>query len=118
MGVAREQWKCFELCDATYLQSIVEMGSLEIFICVLFLLVAEASGHDCFVNCDPVTGLRRETLFSRTYEYKILSQCKDSSHCDDSTPGTGHRLSSDLTEDLIAVERCYSFCYTNVRPTL
>ena len=94
----------------------VEMGSLDFFNCVLFVLVAVASGQDCFIN--PETGLRRETLFSISFSYEELSQCADPAHCDDSTPGTGHKLFSDLTEDLIAVERCYSFCYTNVRMAL
>ena len=104
---------CGSASKGVYVRT-VEMGSLDIFICVLFVLVAEASGHDCFGNCDPKTGLRKETLFPFPYSYEITSQCTDPTHCDDSTPGTGHTLSSDLTEDLIAVERCYSFCYTNV----
>ena len=80
------------------------------------VLVAEASGYHCMLfHCDPVTGLRKETLLSTTYSYEVTSQCVDPTHCDDSTPGTGHKLSSELTDDLIAVERCYSFCYTNVR---
>ena len=92
------------------------MGYLTIFIFALFVVVGEVSSHDCrFLNCDPETGLRKETLISYTYSYKITSECVDPTHCDDSTPGTGHKLSSELTDDLIAVERCYSFCYTNVR---
>ena len=80
------------------------------------VLVAEASGYHCtFFHCDPETGLRKETLISATVSYEDTSQCVDPTHCDDSTPGTGHKLSSELTDDLIAVERCYSFCYTNVR---
>ena len=80
------------------------------------VLVAEASGYHCtFFHCDPETGLRKETLISATVSYEDTSQCVDSTHCDDSTPGTGHKLSSEQTDDLIAVERCYSFCYTNVR---
>ena len=84
---------------------------------VLAVLLAEASGHDCTNNCDPETGLRREELFLCNYSYELLSQCADPAHCDNNTPGTGHKLFSDLTEDLIAVERCYSLCYTNVRLT-
>ena len=92
-----------------------EMDCLALF--VLAVLVTEASGHDCNLNCDPETGLRKEELFPYTFPYEVLSQCADPTHCDDSTPGTGHKLFSALTEDLIAVERCYSFCYTNVRLT-
>ena len=76
--------------------------------------MADVSAHHCVFNCDPVTGLRKEELFAITHGYEALSQCNDPSHCDDSTPGTGHKLFSNLSEDLIAVERCYSFCYTNV----
>ena len=85
---------------------------------VLAVLLAEASGNHCTFNCDPETGLRRDELFVYTkYPYESRSQCAAPTHCDNSTPGTGHKLFSDLTEDLIAVERCYSFCYTNVRLT-
>ena len=92
-----------------------EMNCLALF--MLAVLVAEASGHDCLINCDPETGLRQEELFPYTFPYEVLSQCVDPAHCDDSTPGTGHKLISALTEDLIVAERCYSFCYTNVRLT-
>ena len=100
---------------ATVVASLLcfEMDRLALF--VLFVVVGEVSSHDCAFNCDPVTGLRNETLFSTTYSYVYFSQCADHTHCDDSTPGTGHKLSRELTDDLIAVERCYSFCYTNVR---
>ena len=92
------------------------MGYLTIFIFALFVVVGEVSSHDCtFFHCDPETGLRKETLISATVSYEVTSQCVDPTHCDDSTPGTGHKLSSELTDDLIAVERCYSYCYTNVR---
>ena len=85
---------------------------------VLAVLLAEASGHECYCTDHPETGLRNEKLFVYTkYPYESRSQCAAPSHCDNSTPGTGHKLFSDLTEDLIAVERCYSFCYTNVRLT-
>ena len=86
-------------------------------LCVLVLVVlaSGASGHDCSHNCDPETGLRKETLDSFEYSYKDYSQCAYPDACDNSTPGTGHTLFTDLTEDLIAVERCYSFCYSNVR---
>ena len=85
-------------------------------LCVLVLVVlaSGASGHDCSHNCDPETGLRKETLDSVEYSYKDYSQCAYPGACDNSTPGTGHTLFTDLTEDLIAVERCYSFCYSNV----
>ena len=93
-----------------------KMGYLNIFIFVLFVVVGEVSSYHCTLfHCDPETGLRKETLLSTTYSYEVTSQCADPTHCDDSTPGTGHKLSSELTDDLIAVERCYSFCYTNVR---
>ena len=101
---------------ATVVASLLcfEMDRLALF--VLFVVVGEVSSHHCkLFHCDPVTGLRKKTLISTTISYKRTSQCADPTHCDDSTPGTGHKLSSELTDDLIAVERCYSFCYTNVR---
>ena len=92
---------------------IVEMSCLS-SILLLVVLVADVSAHHCMFHCDPVTGLRNEELFAITYGYEGLSQCNDPTHCDDSTLGTGHKLFSILSEDLIAVERCFSFCYTNV----
>ena len=89
------------------------MGCLSLLL--LAVLVAEASGMNCRFNCDPVTGLTREELIPIHCLYQNLSQCNNPSSCDDSTPGTGHKLFGALTEDLIAVERCYSFCYSNVR---
>ena len=44
------------------------------------------------------------------------SHCQFPRACDQSTPGTGHKFfRGNLTEDLITVERCYSFCFKNVR---
>ena len=44
------------------------------------------------------------------------SYCQFVGACDQSTPGTGHKnFTGNLTEDLITVERCYSFCFKNVR---
>ena len=43
------------------------------------------------------------------------SHCQFRQACDQSTPGTGHKYFTNLTEDLITVERCYSFCFNNVR---
>ena len=94
-------------------RQFVEMSRLS-SILLLVVLVAGVSAYHCLFNCDPVTGLSNEELFAITYGYEALSQCNDPTHCDDSTPGTGHKLFSTLSEDLIAVERCYSFCYTNV----
>ena len=96
-----------------------KMGYWNIFIFVLFVVVGEVSSYHCTLfHCDPETELKKETLLFITYSYKVTSQCVDHTRCDDSTPGTGHKLSSELTDDLIAVERCYSFCYTNVRVAL
>ena len=48
--------------------------------------------------------------------YKDSSYCQFPRACDQSTPGTGHKFfTGNLTEDLITVERCYSFCFKNVR---
>ena len=61
------------------------MDRLALF--VLFVVVSEVSSHDCeWIHCDPVTGLRKETLISITYSYEVTSQCVDPTHCDDSAP--------------------------------
>ena len=104
------------MCASKHSMVYRKMGYWNIFIFVLFVLLGEVSSYHCDVfHCDPVTGLRKETLISLSVSYEVTSQCVDPTHCDDSTPGTGHKLSRELTDDLIAVERCYSFCYTNVR---
>ena len=104
------------MCASKHSMVHRKMGYWNIFIFVLFVLLGEVSSYHCDVfHCDPVTGLRKETLISLSVSYEVTSQCVDPTHCDDSTPGTGHKLSRELTDDLIAVERCYSFCYTNVR---
>ena len=54
-------------------------------------------------------------LPSQKYSYEVLSQCADPTHCDDSTNGTGHQLYDSLSEDVVSIERCYSFCFSNVR---
>lgn len=95
---------------------ITRMDCLSLLL--LAVLAAEASRIPCRHHCDPETGLRKEELLPTPCPYKTLSQCNNPSSCDDSTPGTGHKLFGALTEDLVAVERCYSFCYTNVRKTI
>ena len=48
--------------------------------------------------------------------FEDLSYCQFLRACDQSTPGTGHKFfTGNLTQDLITVERCYSFCFKNVR---
>ena len=94
---------------------ISSKGMDALCVLVLVVLASGTSGYHCAPNCDPETGLRKETLYSTDHSYKDFSQCADPDVCDNSTPGTGHTLFADLTEDLIAVERCYSFCYNNVR---
>ena len=48
--------------------------------------------------------------------FEDSSHCQFFQACDRSTPGTGHKyFEGNLTEDLITVERCYSFCFKNVR---
>ena len=45
------------------------------------------------------------------------SHCQFQLACNQNTPGTGHKYFRDnLEEDVITVERCYSFCFKNVRP--
>ena len=44
------------------------------------------------------------------------SQCHPEAHCGrTATNGTGHELYRNLTEMLVDAERCYSFCFKNVR---
>lgn len=44
------------------------------------------------------------------------SQCHPKTHCEGSAMnGTGHELYHNLTALLVDAERCYSFCFNNVR---
>lgn len=44
------------------------------------------------------------------------SQCHPKTHCEGTaTNGTGHELYNNLTALLVDAERCYSFCFNNVR---
>ena len=42
-----------------------------------------------------------------------IVQCIPHELCDNSTLGTGHMLFSELSSDVITIERCFSFCFTN-----
>lgn len=57
-----------------------------------------------------------EELNSQAIPVEAMSQCADQQFCDDSTPGTGHErgLFSDLTDAVVAVEQCYSYCFSQV----
>ena len=44
------------------------------------------------------------------------SQCHERTYCQRTgTNGTGHTLHQNLTDVLVDAERCYSFCFRNVR---
>lgn len=59
-----------------------------------------------------------EELASQPISVEAMSQCAEPLFCDDSTPGTGHGrgLFPDLTDSVVAVERCYSYCFSQVGP--
>ena len=68
-----------------------------------------------FVAALPGDGLDPEALdFSPPIK---VEQCSWSTGaCNQTTPGTGHRLyGAAVKDDLVVVERCYSFCFWNVR---
>ena len=71
-------------------------------------------GHHCYSACDE-NGLYPEAL--KFFKPQIVEQCSWSTRaCNQTTPGTGHRLyDAAVKDDLVVVERCYSFCFWNVR---
>ena len=72
-------------------------------------------GYHCTRNCDE-NGLNPEALnFFPAGKY---GQCSYPEVCNQTTrtPGTGHKLyGGAVKDDLVVVERCYSFCFWNVR---
>lgn len=82
---------------------------------VLFLFGVSALLCGVVVS-QPVGMGRDEELASQPIPVEAMSQCADQRFCDGSTPGTGHGrgLFSDLTDDVVAVERCYSYCFSKV----
>lgn len=89
--------------------------------CAAIFLVGSVAGYHCQENCDS-EGLILEELPTKFIPVERVSQCAEPSsevlseavHCDDSSTGTGHLLYEELTEDVLAVERCYSFCFNRV----
>ena len=91
------------------------------FWCAAIFLVGPIAGYHCQENCDS-EGLIPEELPTTFIPVEQVSQCaeppgdvlSEAVHCDDSSTGTGHLLYEGLTEDVLAVERCYSFCFISV----
>ena len=98
------------------------MASGLFFWCAAIFLVGPVAGYHCEQNCDS-EGLIPEELPTTFISVEKVSHCAEplsevlegALHCDDSSPGTGHLLYRELTEDVLAVERCYSFCFNSVR---
>ena len=98
------------------------MATKLFFCCVALFFLGPVAGYHCRQNCDSEGLLPEEVPTFIPVEQ--VSQCaepdsellREALHCDDSTPGTGHLLYRKLTGDVVAVERCYSFCFGNVCP--
>ena len=87
---------------------------------LLLALLYRVDVHHCQPQAPIPCANDSDTLFTtllppQRYPYTILSHCADSKHCDNSTNGTGHQLYDSLSADVVSVERCYSFCFSNVR---
>ena len=84
------------------------MSKLLLAVVLALQLLQVAANAEC-IDC----GSERITPFRALAD---SSYCQFPGACDRSTPGTGHKnFTGNLTEDLITVERCYSFCFKNVR---
>ena len=55
----------------------------------------------------------QEGLFFLPIRIIEPSPCTDGA-CERGTVETGHNAYSKLSEDVVGVERCYSFCFSNV----
>lgn len=101
------------------------MATNVFFWCVAMFLVGPAAGYHCPQDCDS-EGLLPEEVPTTFFPVEQVSQCaeppsdrevlREALHCDNSTTGTGHLLYRELTGDVVAVERCYSFCFGSVCP--
>ena len=79
---------------------------------VAFACIARA--YHCDSRCDD-EGLKSDLLLSVPIpDQTEMTNCAAPAFCDDSTPGTGHQLFEELTPTVVAAEKCYSFCFTNV----
>lgn len=79
---------------------------------VIFLVGTGAAYH-CKENCDS-EGLIPEELVTEFFPVEQFSHCAYPVFCNDSSSGTGHLLYRELTDDVLAVERCYSYCFYSV----
>ena len=67
--------------------------------------------------CGEGEGRIEGELPSQAIPVSAMSQCAAPQFCDASTPGTGHErgLFPELTDGIVAVEQCYSYCFSKVR---
>lgn len=81
--------------------------------CAVIFLVGPGAAYHCKQNCDS-EGLIPEELVTELLPVEQFSHCANPIFCDDSSSGTGHLLYGELTDDMLAVERCYSYCFYSV----
>ena len=81
--------------------------------CVVLFLVDPGAAFHCEQNCDS-EGLIPEELVTEFFPVEQFSHCTNPIFCDDSSLGTGHLLYGELTDEVLAVERCFSFCFNSV----
>lgn len=83
---------------------------------LLFGMVASLPCEGGLAVCREDEVRLEEELPSLAIPVSAMSQCAAPQFCDASTPGTGHErgLFPDLTDAIVAVERCYSYCFSQV----
>ena len=89
------------------------MATNVLCLCAVIFLLGPCAAYHCKQNCDS-EGLLPEELVTEFIPVEQLSHCANPIFCDDSSSSTGHLLYGELTDDVLAVERCYSYCFNSV----
>ena len=66
------------------------------------------------ICCTAAVGQGEDDLWTLPLTIEANPPCGEEGFCERGTVETGHRVYTALTEDIVDVERCYSFCFSNV----
>ena len=97
-------------CTSLYLQAIIFSSYLSVSSMMGIVVFILTLG----ICCAAAVGQGDDYLWTLPLTIKANPPCGEEGFCERGTAETGHRLYTALTEDIVDVERCYSFCFSNV----